>query len=29
MADIMALDGDVGLIHADLHLGNALFHRGG
>ena len=28
MADIMALDGGVGLIHADLHLGNALFHRG-
>jgi Ser/Thr protein kinase RdoA (MazF antagonist) len=29
MVEIMGLDGDVGLIHADLHLGNALFHRGG
>ena len=29
MADIMARVGDVGLIHADLHLGNAVFHRGG
>jgi Ser/Thr protein kinase RdoA (MazF antagonist) len=29
MADIMPRVGDVGLIHADLHLGNALFHRGG
>jgi Ser/Thr protein kinase RdoA (MazF antagonist) len=28
MADIMPRFGDVGLIHADLHLGNALFHRG-
>jgi Ser/Thr protein kinase RdoA (MazF antagonist) len=28
MADIMQSAGDVGLIHADLHLGNALFHRG-
>lgn len=29
MAAIMSGVGDVGLIHADLHLGNALFHRGG
>ena len=28
MADIMPRVGDVNLIHADLHLGNALFHRG-
>ena len=28
MADIMPRVGDVGLIHADLHLGNALFHHG-
>ncbi len=27
MADVIAGDGDTGLIHADLHLGNALFHR--
>lgn len=25
---IMSADGDAGLIHADLHLGNALFQRG-
>jgi Ser/Thr protein kinase RdoA (MazF antagonist) len=29
MAAIMPEVGGVGLIHADLHLGNALFHRGG
>lgn len=29
MVDVLAGEGDVGLIHADLHLGNALFHRGG
>ena len=29
MAEIMHAVGGVGLIHADLHLGNALFHRGG
>jgi Ser/Thr protein kinase RdoA (MazF antagonist) len=29
MADILPRVGDVGLIHADLHLGNALFDRGG
>src|SRR5215212_4007821 len=29
MAEIMPAVGGVGLIHADLHLGNALFHRGG
>lgn len=28
MAVVMAADQDEGLIHADLHLGNALFHRG-
>ena len=28
-ADLMERSGDWGLIHADLHLGNALFHRGG
>jgi Ser/Thr protein kinase RdoA (MazF antagonist) len=28
MADIMPCVDGVGLIHADLHLGNALFHRG-
>ena len=28
MAEIMPEVGGVGLIHADLHLGNALFHRG-
>lgn len=28
MADLIATADDVGLIHADLHLGNALFHRG-
>jgi Ser/Thr protein kinase RdoA (MazF antagonist) len=28
MVDIIAGAGDTGLIHADLHLGNALFHRG-
>lgn len=28
MVDILAGTGDTGLIHADLHLGNALFHRG-
>jgi Ser/Thr protein kinase RdoA (MazF antagonist) len=29
MAGVMPDVGGVGLIHADLHLGNALFHRGG
>jgi Ser/Thr protein kinase RdoA (MazF antagonist) len=29
MADVMPAVGGVGLIHADLHLGNVLFHRGG
>ena len=29
MATVMPEVGGVGLIHADLHLGNALFHRGG
>jgi Ser/Thr protein kinase RdoA (MazF antagonist) len=29
MTDIMGRVDDFGLIHADLHLGNALFHRGG
>jgi Ser/Thr protein kinase RdoA (MazF antagonist) len=29
MAAIMSDVGGVGLIHADLHLGNAVFHRGG
>jgi Ser/Thr protein kinase RdoA (MazF antagonist) len=29
MADVMPEVGGVGLIHADLHLGNVLFHRGG
>lgn len=29
MAAVMDADQDRGLIHADLHLGNALFHRGG
>ena len=29
MADLRPGVDDVGLIHADLHLGNALFHRGG
>jgi Ser/Thr protein kinase RdoA (MazF antagonist) len=29
MAEVMPEVGGVGLIHADLHLGNALFHRGG
>jgi Ser/Thr protein kinase RdoA (MazF antagonist) len=29
MADVMPDVGGVGLIHADLHLGNVLFHRGG
>jgi Ser/Thr protein kinase RdoA (MazF antagonist) len=28
MADLIPGAGDTGLIHADLHLGNALFHRG-
>ena len=28
MAEIMPEVGGIGLIHADLHLGNALFHRG-
>jgi Ser/Thr protein kinase RdoA (MazF antagonist) len=28
MAEIMGRCSDIGLIHADLHLGNALFHRG-
>lgn len=28
MTDIIAGSDDAGLIHADLHLGNALFHRG-
>lgn len=29
MTDVMGSLDDCGLIHADLHLGNALFHRGG
>jgi Ser/Thr protein kinase RdoA (MazF antagonist) len=29
MADVMPAVAGVGLIHADLHLGNVLFHRGG
>jgi Ser/Thr protein kinase RdoA (MazF antagonist) len=29
LAEVMPEVGGVGLIHADLHLGNALFHRGG
>jgi Ser/Thr protein kinase RdoA (MazF antagonist) len=29
MADLMPRVDDIGLIHADLHLGNAVFHRGG
>lgn len=29
MSDVMPRVGEVGLIHADLHLGNALFHRAG
>ena len=29
MTDVMESLDDWGLIHADLHLGNALFHRGG
>jgi Ser/Thr protein kinase RdoA (MazF antagonist) len=29
MSDVMGLADDWGLVHADLHLGNALFHRGG
>ncbi len=29
MAEVMGRVDDFGLIHADLHLGNALFHRGG
>lgn len=28
LSDLMPRAGDTGLIHADLHLGNALFHRG-
>ena len=28
MVDVIPGAGDIGLIHADLHLGNALFHRG-
>ena len=28
MSDVMDRWDDVGLVHADLHLGNALFHRG-
>jgi Ser/Thr protein kinase RdoA (MazF antagonist) len=28
MAEVMEADQDQGLIHADLHLGNAVFHRG-